>query len=574
MLPPTNNNHRLAVGLDGLWQFRVQLAGDRAEDWHGGFDGGSLAAVPAAFNEQFTDYDTFNHMGVVWYAREFELPPPPCNETRWRLHFGAVNYAAEVFLDGQKIGEHTTGHTPFECPLPPGIRHGSHRVVVRIDCALTPSTVPQGGFDRAAIPGLSSPFVPSVNFDFFPYSGILRPVHLCGEPMKRLTDVRVLPAEPEGSDGLLEVSATASDPGACIRFTVEETGDSAESPPGKTAVLRIRNPQLWNLGKPNLYHLRAELIEGGGVMDSFRRHFGFRSVRIDGDRFLLNGRPVYFQGFGRHEDMPVAGRGFCEAYHVRDVELLRWCGGNSFRTAHYPHAPEFLDLADRVGILIIGESPAVSMIPSVRGQETLDLHIQTVREMIRRDAHHPSVVAWCLANEPHSHQPEALPYFEKVFAAAREEDSTRPMTIVMCRFPNEKCHHLCDFIGLNAYPGWYGGGAPLAETASYFSGFLDEVRAITRKPVLMTEFGADALAGLHSLPASLWTEDYQSELIRTLIAVLRSKDYIIGEHLWAFADFHTAQNHFRTHGNRKGVFTRDRQPKMAAHTLREIWKSV
>ncbi len=573
-LPAQNNACRSFTTLDGLWDFRIEQPGEDATGWSSGFPASHVVAVPASFNEQFTDYETFNHMGVVWYAREFEVP------TGWReryvsIRFAAVNYAAEVFLNGQMIGSHVTGYTPFECPAGKALVAGINRLVVRVDCALTPDTVPQGGFDKAAIPGLSSPFHPSVNFDFFPYSGILRPVTLCAKPE---TGIQALRLDAEIGDGSARVwvRVLATGQAKRLRLTVEETGEGVEvsfAAGEMEASIEMKSPRLWGLWQPNLYHLRVDLFDEHSLLiDSYRQLFGVRSVKVEGDRILLNGSPVYLKGFGRHEDAPVIGRGLAEAFNVRDVELLRWIGGNSFRTAHYPHAEEMLNLADRLGVLVISESPAVSMIPSAASAGTLDLHIRSMREFMRRDYNHPSVIAWCLANEPHSHEPESVPYFEQVFAAARQEDSTRPKMIVMCRFPDEKCHHLCDIVGLNAYPGWYGGGDTLENTQAYFRKFLDEVRAITKKPILMTEFGADAMAGVHSLPASLWTEDYQSDLIQALIDVIREKPYIAGEHLWALADFHTAQNHFRAHGNRKGLFTRDRQPKLAARMLRERWR--
>lgn len=564
------SKYRAELPLDGLWSFRIQSAEDDPCDWSGGFPCDRMVAVPGAFNEQFTDYETSNFMGIAWYSRQIVIPV--WDDRAWLIHFAAVNYSARVYLDGRLIGEHVTGYTPFFCRIPEDYCPGEHLLVVRVDCGLSPETVPQGGFDRAAIPGVTSPFVPSVNFDFFPYSGILRPVRLCSLPSVHVEDVRIERAEQlDDGTAILCVRANASLSGLMIRYVVEPGGESVSAISGEPVTISIREPKIWDVGNPFLYRVRAELMHDGRTVDACSRSFGIRTIRVAGDRLLLNGRPVYLRGFGRHEDMPVAGRGFCEAFHVRDIELLKWCGGNSFRTAHYPHAEEFLDLADRTGVLVIGESPAVSMIPSAAGEDTLGLHIRAVREMIARDAHHPSIVAWCLANEPHSHQPESVPYFESVFAAARREDPTRPMMLVMCRFPNEKCHHLCDLIGLNAYPGWYGGGAPLHETTAYFNRLLDEVRAITGKPVFMTEFGADAMAGLHSLPASLWTEDYQANLLSALLEVLAGKDYVVGEHIWAFADFHTAQNHFRAHGNRKGIFTRDRQPKLAAHVLRQRW---
>jgi beta-glucuronidase len=575
-LPAQNNACRSFTSLDGLWKFRIERAGDDASGWPSGFPATRLVAVPASFNEQFTDYETFNHMGVVWYEREFEVTADWLTRPV-SFRFAAVNYAAEVFLNGQQIGSHVTGYTPFECPAGNALAAGINRLVVRVDCALSPDTVPQGGFDKGAIPGLSSPFHPSVNFDFFPYSGILRPVTLCVKPETRIEALH-LDTEIGNGSAQVRVRVCASGQATRLRLTIEETGEGAELPfaaEEMEASIAMKSPRLWGLWQPNLYHLRAELLdEQGAVIDSYRQRFGVRSVKVEGDRILLNGAPVYLKGFGRHEDAPVIGRGLAEAFNVRDMELLRWIGGNSIRTAHYPHAEEMLDLADRLGVLVISESPAVSMIPSAASTGTLELHIRSMREFMRRDYNHPSVIAWCLANEPHSHEAGAVPYFEKVFAAAREEDRTRPMMIVMCRFPSEKCHHLCDLVGLNAYPGWYNGGDTLENTQAYFRKFLDEVRALTGKPVLMTEFGGDAMAGLHSLPASLWTEDYQSDLIQALIDVIREKDFIVGEHLWVFADFHTAQNHFRAYGNRKGLFTRDRQPKLAARMLRERWREV
>jgi beta-glucuronidase len=358
----------------------------------------------------------------------------------------------------------------------------------------------------------------------------------------------------------------------CRTRQTRRTSDSSDG--SFSATLRIPNARLWDIGKPHLYTLEVTVSNNGAVTDSYRQTFGVRTVQITGDQLLLNGRPVYLTGFGKHEDFAVLGRAQPDAVNVRDLELLKWTGANSFRTAHYPCASGMLDLADRLGILVISESPAVSMIPAHATAETLELHCQAIREQMRRDYNHPSVVLWCVANEAHSHTPEAVPYFEKVFATARAEDSTRPLLLVTCYWPDEKCHHLCDIVGVNSYPGWYGGGDKLENSAAWFSGFLDDVRARTGKPIMITEIGADAMAGLHSLPSSLWTEDYQTDLLETNLNVIREKDYIIGEHLWALCDFHTAQNHFRAHGNRKGLFTRERQPKAAAHMLRNRWRAT
>jgi len=576
MLIPQTNAHRITSSLNGLWAFRIQTPADHAKTWPHGFETHRQVGVPASFNEQFTDYDTFNHMGFAWYARSFKVPSA-LRTQHLELHFAAVNYRADVYLNGHYLGSHETGYTPFAFPINEALRSddGDNLLVVRVDCALTPHTVPQGGFDKAAIPGLSSPFKPSVNFDFFPFSGINRSVTLVATAITRVESVFIDPSL-EDADGVIAVRGALSAPAESVQLSVAVPGgpiSTSASLDGTSfsATLRIPGAKLWDVGQPNLYTLDIAVTAQGHVCDAYHQSFGVRTIKVEGNQLLLNGRPIYLKGFGKHEDFPVLGRSQPDALNVRDLELLRWIGANSFRTSHYPYASEMLDLADRLGILVISESPAVSMIPAHASADTLELHCQVIREQIRRDYNHPSVVMWCVANEPHSHTPEAVPYFERVFQVARTEDQTRPHLMVMCYWPNEKCHHLCDIVGVNCYPGWYGGGDKLKNTADYFRGFLDDVRQQTGKPIMITEIGADSMAGLHSLPSSLWTEDYQTDLLETNLNVIREKDYILGEHLWALSDFHTAQNHFRTHGNRKGLFTRDRQPKAAAHMLRKRW---
>ena len=575
MLTPQTNAHRLTSSLNGLWSFRIETLADAdSASWPNGFESDRQVGVPASFNEQFTDYDTFNHMGYAWYARPFKVPAA-LRDQQLELHFAAVNYRADVYLNGQHLGSHDSGYTPFAFAINHALRShgGDNLLVVRVDCALSPRTVPQGGFDKAAIPGLSSPFHPSVNFDFFPYSGINRAVTLVATDAIRVESVFIDPSI-EDSTGVITVRGSLSAPADSVQLSVAGTSASVAATlddTAFTATLRIPDAKLWDVGQPNLYTLDLAVSVGSRIHDSYHQNFGVRTVEVTSDKLLLNNRPVYLQGFGKHEDFAVLGRTQPDAVNVRDLELLRWIGANSFRTSHYPYATEMLDLADRLGILVISESPAVSMIPSHAGSEALELHCQTIREQIRRDYNHPSVVMWCAANEAHSHTPEAVPYFEKIFQVARAEDSTRPHLLVMCYWPDEKCYHLCDIVGVNAYPGWYGGGDKLENITAGFRRFLDDVRQRTGKPIMITEIGADALAGLHSLPASLWTEDYQTDLLEANLNVIREKNYIIGEHLWAFSDFHTAQNHFRVHGNRKGIFTRERQPKASAHMLRKRW---
>jgi beta-glucuronidase len=271
-----------------------------------------------------------------------------------------------------------------------------------------------------------------------------------------------------------------------------------------------------------------------------------------------------------------------------DQTLLKWIGANSFRTSHYPYAEEVLDYADRQGLLVIDEVPAVGLHlslghlgdpgavtfgPGAIGGPAAAAHLAAISELISRDRNHPSVIAWSIANEPDTAEPAARDYFAPLVAAARELDPTRPVcfaNVATAPPAADVVTDLFDLICVNRYYGWYADPGDL-ETAE--RELETELRAWARRgqPILVTEFGADAIAGLHALPPTMWSEDYQAALIALSLRVFRRIPEVIGEHVWNFADFATAQAVHRPGGNHKGVFTRDRQPKAVAWLLRDLW---
>ena len=573
MLHPQLNACREMTSLDGLWDFRLQGADDDASSWPQGFAPQHLMAVPGSFNDLLTTPEARNHWGPVWYGRTFEIPRA-WQGRRIMLRVGSANYSAEVWLNERHLGGHETGYTPFEFDVTDAVIAGENRLVIRINTRLTADTVPQGEVDLHEIVGWGANYPPG-NFDFFTYSGIHRSVVLYAtapEYLDRILVDSVITAD--RADVRVRVCAHG---GERVRVTIVETGHSVETAAAGDTELRVAVPQprLWDIGKPELYHARVELLRGGSIVDLYTQRFGIRSIAVSGERILLNGRPVYFKGFGKHEDFYLTGRGHNDAVNVRDFELLRWVGANSIRTTHYPHGEEVLDLADRLGVLVISESPAVTIVPDKATDRTLATHCAAQQEYMLRDYNHPSVVMWCVANEPISHQAKARPYFQAVVAAARAVDPHRPLMLVTCFADRDVCLDLVDVIGINCYPGWYwGGGVPFPRTMKWFEDFLVQIRARAGgRPLVMTEFGADALPGTHNLPGELWTEEYQGELLREIIGVIRRGGFVCGEHVWSFADFRTGQNYTRAYGNHKGVFTRDRQPKRAAYVLRELWST-
>jgi len=336
--------------------------------------------------------------------------------------------------------------------------------------------------------------------------------------------------------------------------------------------LKIQNVKRWDVGAPNLYSAQIQLLDTtGALLDDYSQQFGVRTVRVEGDRILLNDKPVYLQGFGRHEDFHIIGKGLNHSINIRDHELLKWINANSYRTTHYPYSEELIQLADTQGFLLIAEAPAVSINFDYVNERTLAAHKQVLAELIERDRNNPSVIMWSVANEATTDRPEAVPYFKELSELVRKMDSTRPVTMITCKGDTDLVMDFFDVMGVNAYPGWYYLPGQVDAAKDQLRNSLTKMHAKFGKPILITEFGADTIAGMHSLPAEQWSEEYQTELVMGLIEVMRELDFVIGEHIWNFADFRTAQGFARVGGNKKGAFTRERQPKMVAHFLKQIW---
>jgi len=204
----------------------------------------------------------------------------------------------------------------------------------------------------------------------------------------------------------------------------------------------------------------------------------------------------------------------------------------------------------------------------------LELCRSFVQELVDRDKNHPSVIAWSLANEPHSRRPGAKEFFKNLYTAAKARDPSRPVTLVSYLGEEEKSFEFCDLVCLNRYAGWYTESGRVEEGCARLSRELDDLHAAFRKPIILTEFGADTIAGCHAIEPEMFSEEYQARLLERTIQVLRTKPFVVGERVWNLCDFKTSQKVKRFGGmNLKGVFTRDRKPKMAAYVLQRLWKN-
>lgn len=223
---------------------------------------------------------------------------------------------------------------------------------------------------------------------------------------------------------------------------------------------------------------------------------------------------------------------------------------------------------------LFGSGPARTFSDATINAETQRVHRQAIEELVARDKNHPSVVLWSVANEPESHTDEARAYFAPLFDATRTADPTRPVGFVNVMLaPPDRCKvtELADIVMVNRYYGWYV-GFDLDEAEQGLETELRAWAAKHHKPILVTEYGADSIPGLHSVDAAPWTEDYQAAVLDRYHRVFDRVDEVVGEHVWNFADFATAPSIIRVEGNKKGAFTRDRRPKAAARLLQRRWR--
>ena len=595
MLYPRANEARAVLDLSGLWDF--QLGDENGPGTSLTISGKTdRISVPASYNDQNEDPRYRGHYGWAYYRRTVTVPSCYRGQ-RLVLRFDAVTHQAKIYLNGTLIKEHRGGFLPFEADVTELLPAGSSgELTVAVDNRVDHSTLPVGNEGAVAFFGSDNPGVPSVeaakvwakpqnmpNFDFFNYAGINRPVRLYTTPKTYIKDVVLVP-DIQGTDGLVRYEVTLGGEAAETESVTVEILDAdrkvAAQASGTTGTIRIPDAHLWWPwpGTPYLYQARITAGE-----DVCEETFGIRTVKVEGTQFLINGKPFYFKGFGKHEDSAFHGRGLDLCLDVKDVNLIHWLHANSFRTSHYPYAEEMYDLCDREGIVVIDESPAVGIGAGEHQDpyQTFPIrehHEQVLREMIARDKNHPFVVMWSMGNEPDTeHFPEsAYAYWHSLYEYTHSLDpADRPVTFVCCQNNYEKdlVTRTMDVVCINRYYGWYNLSGNLDAACYAWDQELDFWEA-QNKPVMVTEYGADAIAGIHETVPEMFSEEYQQEFYRRQNEVFDRRDFFIGEHVWGFADFATVQGCMRADGNKKGLFTRDRRPKLAAHYFRRRWDQI
>ena len=609
LLYPAESETRQVRQLDGIWSFRLDEAGaGENEKWY------SLPnlpeptipmPVPASYNDVTQNVTIHRHIGWVWYARDFHIH---VTAPRWVLRFQAAHYESRVWVNGQSAVNHSGGHLPFEADitpfLPAGVNTSRVHVVVAINNTLTPTTLPPGELHihNPTYRELETPF------DFFNYAGIDRSVVLYSTAKSYIDDIGIETQSIDFDSQHVAQSATLnytvtiggaqSNALRVLIQLIDATGVIVANNSDSQSRFVVENPHLWEPCGMNythpcteesyLYTLQVTLYNEGAFndpVDVYRiNHVGIRTIRLTDSKFLVNERPFYFHGANAHEDSDIRGKGFDHVILAKHFNLYGWLHGNSFRTSHYPYSDEFYHMADRYGIAIIGETPAVGLRkPNYFSAATLAHHKQVVTEMISRDRNHPAVLMWSLANEPLSEAPEAEAYFSAVANFTRPLAAGRPITyVISASYSGDRGIQFFDMICINRYFAWYSQSGRLDQIPSLVTEELANWRQrFPTKPILMSEYGADTVPGLHNDPPFMFTEDYQRDFylayhpsFDNVSSIIHpDRGFFVGELPWNMFDFATDQSVTRVGGlNRKGLFTRQRQPKAAAFVIKNRYE--
>ncbi len=604
MLYPIITGSRMVMDLSGIWDFALDNGKGFEEKWYERpLEDPVTMPVPASYNDLKEGAAFRDHYGWVFYQRNISVPKAICDTQRVVLRCDAVTHHGIVYLNGKELTRHEGGFLPFEVEIGEELHEGDNLLTIAVSNIIDYTTLPVGG-ENAMMSGpsvagrdfKSKKKTNNPNFDFFNYCGLTRPVRIYTTPKTYIQDIALLP-KINGDNAELEYSVEIAGDEvkgaafAACRFEIyDERGRKVAECEGNKGSVSVENVHLWQPLNAYLYNVKVTCGE-----DVYVLPYGFRSVEVRGNQFLINGKPFYFKGYGKHEDTFPSGRGINIPMYIKDVSLMKWQGANSFRCSHYPYSEEMMRIADREGFVVIDETTAVGInfdfggganfggqkvgtYDKEHGVKTFDHHMDVLRDLIDRDKNYACVVMWNIANEPDSYSEGAYEYFEPLYKLAKELDpEKRPCTLTSVQMAGgpdtDISAKLSDVICLNRYYGWYYGGPDLEGAREALVKELDEWKKLG-KPLMFTEYGADTVMGFHDTTPVMYTEEYQVEYYRMNNEGFDKYDFVVGEHVWNFADFATSQSLLRVQGNKKGLFTRDRKPKLAAHYFKDRWTKI
>jgi beta-glucuronidase len=569
-------DHRPTTSLDGNWHYLVDVTGRglytatgevrddgyalnehpdltgeaRVQEYD--FATSSTLKVPGDWNTQ--DPTLFRYEGVVWYEHDFNYEPKP--NMRTFLHIGAANYRSYVWVNRKKICQHEGGFTPFDCEVTAALHSGSNFVVIAVD-------------STRLVDG-----IPSVITDWYNYGGLTRDVSLVDVPNAFVDDfdIHLKPGTTDEITGYIHVQD--GPPGTTVIVRVPEAGidETIRTDAAGRAEFdaHAKTLDLWSPETPKLYKVQI-----GAGQDSLSDDIGFRDIRVEGTRILLNGKPIFLYGVNAHAEAPYrTGRVDSDQDVAAIFGFLQDLHANFVRLCHYPQDERMERMADRDGIMIWSEIPLWQHIsfdkPAVYAKAEAML-----REMIRRDRDKASVILWSVSNET-PNTPARTEFLTNLANEARILDPTRPITSALntARLNGTEMTlddpfvKALDVVGVNEYIGWYQGLPQAADKITW---------ALPQKPIIISEFGAEAKAGNHGPEDQRWTEEYQVNFYRHNFGMLSKILQIRGFAPWVLMDFRSPTRNIpllQDGYNRKGLFSEDGKKKKSFYFIQNVYKNA
>ncbi|MHC4249349.1 MAG: glycoside hydrolase family 2 protein [Planctomycetota bacterium] len=534
-----------------VWECRKESPESGPEDFD--VDSFRKVRVPSDWNRAYSDLTHYE--GVAWYHRVVERPAGWAGRRAF-LYFEAVNYHATVYWNGEELGSHEGGFTPFWFEVT-GKLELKNRLVIRVD-----STRREDG-------------IPGLRYDWFNYGGVTRSVWLVLSPKSMVRDFSVKTEIKKGkASAVVDFETEGAKKNARARVVLPALGIEV---PAKldaqgrgSARIDLEGVGLWTPHKPRLFRVEVA-CDGDRVSDEI----GFRTIERKGEDILLNGKPVFLRGACLHEEAPrVAGRTLAP----RDIDYIfktaRSLGANFLRLAHYPHTELMARAADKSGIMLWEELPVYWQV-DFKSKRTRELAKGMLDDLIVRDRNRASVIMWSVANEtPQS--PERLRFLKDLVKAARRADPTRLVTAAIFAHREKKVFQIKDALakeldvpGVNQYGGWYSDSAKALKSFKWKSSL--------KKPVIMSEFGAGAKAGMNGRVDERWTEEYQEEVYRRQLDMIEKIPFVRGTTPWILMDFRSPirTNRHQQGYNRKGLVSDQGVRKLAFQLVREryeLWR--
>lgn len=517
------------------------------------FDEAPTLKVPGDWNHQDPRLEYYE--GSVWYRTTFDYRKES-DDNRVFLHFGAVNYMAHVYLNGEKLGVHEGGFTPFQFEVTNQLKDENSLVLMVNN-------------NRRA------DGVPTLNTDWWNYGGITRDVLLFEESPTFISDY-MLQLSPENNElikGFVQLSGEdfsepiqVSIPDLSVdkKVKVNDQGFAEISIP-------VENIEYWSPENPRLYEVQLKYHQQG-LSDLI----GFRTIKTEGEKILLNGERIYLEGISIHEENPHRiGR----ANSRKDAELLLgWAkelGANYVRLAHYPHNEYMIKVANEMGLLVWEEVPVYWTI-QWENPATYQNAERQLSAMINRDKNSAATIIWSLANETPPSEARNT-FLKKLADKARSIDNTRLLSAAMevhtepdapqTQIVEDKLAEFVDLVSFNQYIGWYNGKPEKANRVDWNIPY--------NKPVIISEFGGGALAGFHADSLTIWSEEYQAYLYRENLSMIKDIPNIAGISPWILVDFRSPRRplaNIQDGWNRKGVISSEGEKKQAFFVLQQFFK--